>query len=211
MTDSVISFRQRPYLSSVTTNVVPQEDTGTTWNPADKHVDISLSGGNLVATQDGSGVFRAVRSIASSASSKKYYEAVRVGNATATMGIGNASGALTDFVGGSDGNSIGYAGDGNVYINGGVGTTIQTYANGDTVCVAFDPTAELIWFRTNGGNWNNSGTANPATGTEGIDFSSLAAGPWFAMGGLNVNLHTWTVNFGATAYAQTAPSGFGNL
>jgi hypothetical protein len=40
MTDSVISFRQRPYLSSVTTNVVPQEEEA--WSPAD-------FGANLVA------------------------------------------------------------------------------------------------------------------------------------------------------------------
>ena len=45
---------------------------------------------------------------------------------------------------------------------------IHTSAEGSVTGVAFDVDAELVWFRTGAGDWNNSPTADPATGTGGI-------------------------------------------
>jgi len=50
-------------------------------------------------------------------------------------------------------------------------TTIQGFVTNDRLSVAVDIDNNLIWFRTNNGNWNNSGTANPATGVGGIDLT----------------------------------------
>jgi hypothetical protein len=89
-------------------------------------------------------------------------------------------------------------------------SAVATWAQGDTLCIAFDVDNMRLWFRTNGGNWNNSGTANPATNTEGIDVSTLNDGPFFVMANFRGNGDQFTANFGATAYAHTPPSGFGN-
>jgi hypothetical protein len=78
--------------------------------------------------------------------------------------------------------------------------------------MAVDFTAQLSWFRKNGGNWNGSGTANPATGVGGNSFSYLTGGPFFIAANLNVGAASYalTLNAGGTAYAFAAPAGFGN-
>jgi len=184
----------------------------TTWNPADKDANIGLTGGNLTATKTGDGA-SVVRSVASRSSGLYYYEitfSVFTGSFSG-VGIANGTASLSAFMG-SDVNACIWLSDGRVYVNNSNFTNIQSWAQGDTLCTSFDATNKLIWFRTNGGNWNNSGAANPATGTGGIDLAAngLAAGPYLA------SIQTWldtnasTANFGATTYAQTAPSGFGN-
>jgi hypothetical protein len=87
-------------------------------------------------------------------------------------------------------------------------TTIQTAVAGNIGCVAYDIGNGTIWFRTNGGNWNNSGTSNPATNTGGI--SLLFGSSVYPAAALYDATDQITVNFGATAYAFTPPTGFGN-
>lgn len=67
-----------------------------------------------------------------------------------------------------------------------------------------------IWFRVNGGNWNANPSANPSTNTGGESLAAVAGVPLFAAvlvnaGATNDNA---TANFGATAFANAAPSGF---
>jgi hypothetical protein len=187
--------------------------TPTTWNPSDKHANITLSNGDLTATTGATGFF-GVRSISSKSAGKFYFEVTQTsaGSPGATAsGIANASEALDFFVGGGGvaNHGIGWSGDGTVYMNGVGVAAIQTWAQGDTLCFAIDFDLELIWFRTNGGNWNNAaiGSQNPATGTGGIDFSA-SNGPYFAMVSLRTNGENNTTNFGGSAFAQAVPSGF---
>ena len=183
----------------------------TTWNPADKSASTTLSNGNLTATNDGAST-GGFRSIASASSGKKYWEITAAGAtvADAAVGVANASHSVdASFDGGT--NSLGWYGtDGKVYLNEVDIGSYVTFASGDVLCLAFDLTAELMWFRKGAGNWNNSASANPATGAEGLDVSGLSAGPYFAYGFLKNADDAFTANFGATSYAQTAPSGFSN-
>ena len=55
-------------------------------------------------------------------------------------------------------------------------------------------------------DWNNSGTANPATGVGGI--SSGVAGPYYASASSSSASTSYTANFGASAFSFTMPSGF---
>ena len=91
-------------------------------------------------------------------------------------------------------------------------TTIQSWANNNTLCVAVDLDAHLIWFRTNAGNWNNSGSANPATGIGGIDLNKAkqhAVAPlmWYPGASTNTSAATGTINL-VGSFAQSVPSGF---
>jgi hypothetical protein len=90
------------------------------------------------------------------------------------------------------------------------GVSLGITAVGDVICAAIDLTAKLIWFRRNNGNWNNDGTANPATGVGGLSFPAGAQSPTvrFTNG---ASTDAFTANFGASAYAFTAPSGFGTF
>jgi hypothetical protein len=106
-----------------------------------------------------------------------------------------------------------------VKYNNGNAATANSYTNGDTVCVAVDLAAKLIWFKVihlgTAGNWNNSGTANPATGVGGASLGGLAGGPWYPAVSHWFNTDNVTANFGGGAYAivtagGAVPSGFGN-
>lgn len=182
----------------------------TIFDNGHKGTAVTLSNGGLKATQGASAGI--ARSIASN-SAGKFHAEFTVGAAAVaannTIGIINAAGSLSSYVG-SDHNSVGLAGSGSVFTNGALLTTILGFAVGNVVSVAVDFTNGSIWFRTNGGNWNNSGTANPATNTGGISLSTLNAGPYFAAVGMNASTDSDTANFGASAYSFTPPSGFGN-
>lgn len=185
----------------------------TTWNPSDKNANLTLSNGNLTATATAGG-FTSLRAIASDSSGKRYYEAQLTGSINAnntTIGAGNSSATLASFVG-NDANAVGFAGSGTAFINSAGTGGLQTFTYGDTVCVAFDIGAQKIWFRTNGGNWNNDVIANqnPATGAGGLSTATMAAGPYFPMAGTDSAGDAWTANFGGSAYAQAVPSGFVN-
>lgn len=181
-----------------------------TLDPANKGSAITLSGGNLTATNN-AGTDASVKSTVSHASGKLYAEVTIVAEARGLMGAGNASATLTNFVG-SDANGIGLFDDGTIFLNGGNVGFAHTFAAGDIVDVALDVGNNLIWFRPNGsGNtlWNNNAANNPATATGGASVSTIT-GPFFFMDSpCNVST-THTVNFGATAYAHTPPAGFGN-
>jgi hypothetical protein len=153
-----------------------------------------------------------VRSVGAYASGKLYLEhsfttAFSIG--ANTIGLALAAFPITtDVLMGADANSLSYFTSGQVFINNVQIATIQTSVLNDTICMAVDRTNNLIWFRTNAGNWNNSATANPATGAGGISLSTLNAGAIFAATGLNTNADVATSNFGLSAFAQAVPAGF---
>jgi hypothetical protein len=101
--------------------------------------------------------------------------------------------------------------NGQVFIHGVLIGTGAVWTTGTVIDEAVDLVNNRVWYRAGGGNWNGSGTANPATNTGGIDISTLNPGPYFAANSLGTTVgETYTVNFGATAYSFAAPSGFGN-
>lgn len=189
------------------------------WDSAAKGPDIVLSGSPLLtATQPSTANFESVRATKSALTGKYYFEFLSVAHGTFdSCGISNATFNVASTFLGGDVNGISYLADGRVFINSVNFITIQSFAQGNTVCIATDLDNSKIWFRTNGGNWNNDviGNQNPATNTGGILLSGngLAPGPYFPTA-FTANVgDSLTANFGATAYAQAVPSGtsiFGN-
>jgi hypothetical protein len=80
------------------------------------------------------------------------------------------------------------------------------------MCIAVDLDNAKIWFRVGAGNWNNNGSANPATNVGGIDLIvPLLAGAamylvWPAIGaGTTCTLVLYQL---ASDFTQAVPSGY---
>lgn len=185
----------------------------TTLDPANKGAAITLSGGNLTATNN-AGTDASVKSTTSHSTGKLYFEVTVVAYNRALIGIGNSSATLNNFVG-SDANGIAEFGTGLVFVNSGtVASGFNAFNVASTVVsVAVDIGNNAIWFRTtSGGTWNGSGTANPATNTGGLSItgSGVGAGPYFAILSPGDSSTTLTACFLPGCYTQSVPAGFGN-
>jgi hypothetical protein len=187
----------------------------TALNPVNTSPNIALSNGYLTATQTGSSV-QATSCSVTSHSSGKFFASAHMDHVVtldfAAFGIKSPSSGTGNALGGADNASVGfYNGDATVYVNNASIGTIATYAQGDTVDMAVDFDHSTIWYRINGGNWNNSGTANPATNTGGFSFSAIVASAPFCAALLLFNApDAWTINFGGGAYPFAPPAGFSN-
>jgi hypothetical protein len=205
-------------LSSISSNQHSYWGVATTLDPVNASLNITLSGGNLIAAFNGTGNGEWVRSTTSHGTGKFYAEftftTYGANPDNAWGGACNASRSLSGGGVNNDANAVIYAmrdAAGGIYINGSVGTIGGLAIQGDNLAVAIDFTNQSIWYSLNGGSWNFSGTADPATNTGGVSLSTLAAGPYyFAIGG-RTDPFVCVVNFGATAYAGLGPpAGFSN-
>jgi hypothetical protein len=189
---------------------------------ASHHTDLTVSNSDRTVTKNvlGAAAYRGAQGTPRQFTGKVYFEGTFTElNNTADTGIGILTSAVTggashlaNWLGSSSlGASLGWYPDGKVWFNNALLTTIQTYTELDTLCVAVDFTNNRIWFRTNGGNWNNSGTANPATNTGGLDISTRDTTTGFHPAvNLRIDSDSFTFNLGSTVYQQTVPSGFTN-
>lgn len=150
--------------------------SATTWSLVNKNASISVSG--LVATNSANAVMGAATP---SQTVGKFYGEFMIGAPLGT-GSGNFSvGAVNSSATFGNGSYCGtnvnsicyYPASGQVFYNGAALTTIQTCAQGQIVREALDLTDALVWWACGGGNWNNSGAANPATGAGGISLGAL--------------------------------------
>jgi len=188
----------------------------TSWNPSDQ-TGVTLSGSNLTATNNG-GANGAVRSVNSFSSGKYYWEVTtNAGSTQCGVGIANAAAVLANFYNNSavGGSYLYNSSISPVYLNGssaGINLGSQISTSGGILCIALDVTNSLLWYRiAPSGNWNGSGTANPATGTGGINVSAVVGpgNPAFAIVCYSTGAGSAvTANFGASAFSGAVPSGF---
>lgn len=110
---------------------------------------------------------------------------------------------------GIDNNSVGLLCGFGIHLNG---SAVVSYADGaatgQVVSLALDIDNLRFWARKNGGTWNNSGTANPATNTEGVDISVMTGSTFHAVVSFQRQNDQVTANFGGSAFAFAAPAGF---
>lgn len=185
----------------------------TTFDPVATSGGVTLSNGNLTATGNGGANFSAAVATIYKSTGKFYFEMTSsAGGVAIGLGIQNASAGVNVAYPGSDSNGIGWINDGRVLVNNSsIVSNIATWAAGNTMGSAVDLSNSKIWFRI-GSLWNNDVLANqnPATNTGGISLSTVIAGPYTPAISVVANGDAMTANFGNTAYAQTAPVGFGN-
>lgn len=171
---------------------------------------VTLSNNNLTATHAGAIANSGVRVSVTKNTGKYYYE-VKAGVIGGDVAGFAAPGATyTQILGTGVGIIFVSLTNGNLNCFGSFAGNIGGFLANDIAGLAIDIGAGLVWIRKNVGNWNGSGTASPATGIGGTSFtagSTLAPVLAFNAGAGN---ETHTANFGATAYANAAPSGFGN-
>lgn len=173
-----------------------------------RKVNQTLSGSNLVATSTGAGGVTGSRF----ATGPFYCEFTnntltgvpRVGistsNAPQTTTLENANYAL------------GYDPTGAVKINNVTIATIATWVAGNRIDMAVNPQYKLIWFRVNGGNWNNNAANNPATLVGGIDYSIMTfLGVISAAISTSLTGNVWTAVFSSAGWAGAAPAGYLSL
>lgn len=188
------------YAFTYTVTVTPAATT--TWNPSDKNANITLSGGNLTATDGANdGGYYAVRGTVGKSSGKWYWE-VTVGSGVAAsasqvqIGAAKATHSLATFIGAEAGgwsysNTGGKSAEGS--FNTGWGAT---FTSSDVIGVAMDMDSGKITVYKNG-----TSIGDIATGISGTVYPAVSLS-----GGRAV-----TVNFGATSFAHTIPSGFAAL
>lgn len=145
----------------------------TTWNPSDLNPEVVLTGGDLIATFDGTGI-GGVRATTSKNAGDFYFEAIATGVLAGGGAIGVASSAATlnNYLG-SDANGYGITPNGNVWHNGAVVAVVSPYALGQVVGIALAAAAQLMWQRVGLGLWNNNLAANPSTLTGGIPVPAI--------------------------------------
>jgi len=174
-------------------------------DPGNKNANITLSNSNLTASTASQGV--SAYSQSGKTAGKWYWEIhIDQQNAGANGILGAGTGTTSTYVGGTA-TSWGYATITGVKINNGSQASLgPAIAVGDVLMVAVDLDAHKIWWGRNG-TWFGSG--NPATGANAA-FTNLSGTvfPGVGTGTAGANTQTWTMNFGATAFAYTVPSGF---
>jgi len=182
--------------------------TYATLNPSDKSADLTLSGGDLIATASGSG-YDSVRATIGLSSGKHYWEFkyTTVAGADAMCGVANNSMTLTNYVG-IDANGWGnYMPTGNKLHAGASNAYGTAQAVNDVIMIALDMDNFKVWWGKNG-TWFNSG--DPAAGTNPayVAADGITGTLYPCLSLTNPNVTVGSANFGASAMAYTAPSGF---
>ncbi len=189
------------------------------WASGHKAADAALSGTPLLTatmtTTDlvGSNVFATVV-----IAKKVYWEAVVTGTGIAAagfgIGIGTTASSVTNqvFMGTSAApDTLAWYNVGGIHVNSSQIATWAAFATGNRLCFAVDGPAALIWGRVANGNWNNNGSANPATGTLGLTIPSAVTASPMVPGATLYSTATpdsVVAAFASTSWSFAAPAGF---
>ncbi len=183
----------------------PAITLSTTTTNADQ---FTFSNGNLTATRALGSSWLSVFATVSKSTGKWYWEALCQGGGGTTSGTVRHQYGVGDGAQGYPGQfgtGYGYDGVGRKWNSASTAAYGATWVAGDRIMVALDMDNGRIFFGKNG-TWQASG--NPAAGTNPT-FTGLS-GAKFPQFGLYPNSPQpqVTVNFGATAFTYTPPSGF---
>lgn len=92
------------------------------------------------------------------------------------------------------------------WLNGASGSK-DGYASGDTVMICTDSAAQMLWAKpSSSANWNTNASANPTTGTLGINISTIGSTYYPAVSFMN-NANVATLRT-VEPFTNTLPSGF---
>lgn len=184
------------------------------WNPADTSTGV-LSNFDLTYTANISGT-PYTRATFGASAGKFYFEVLlSLVNASTLTGFGIATKTATYANMQASGLNCAmltnFGANSPMYVNGTQVISNLGASNNNHCGCAINFATQLIWFRpAPASNWNNSGTANPATGTGGQSISGLSGSlfPFCTINTGHAGSNSMTANFGASAFSGTAPTGF---
>jgi hypothetical protein len=192
------------------------------WEPSTP-TDVSLTNNNLTAQNTGStSADQGTKcGLTLGQSTGKYYHEVTLnvlaGGFNVGTGVAGIASTYTNFGNSGTGGANFYFADGRVYLNGSnPGVSLGARVANDVIGIATDLDNRKIWFRKVSGtpsNWNNSGTADPATNVGGLNLpTGVPMIPFATFGGSSGNAgNRITLNCGQNLYTLLArPAGFGN-
>lgn len=169
--------------------------TGQTGTP-------TFSNGNKTVSGNGYRVFSAT---ANPTTAKPYFEFTATSTFSVDDNLGLSDSGVTKWV-------ALFTGQMEDSVSGNIGVAQQNATAGDVCGLAFDLVNKLVWYKnftTGTHNWNNSGTANPSTGTGGIAYTAALVSPvaitYFTDDGSTAGV---TLNTGTSAFTGTLPTGF---
>jgi len=193
-------------------------DTAT-FDPA-AAADVTLSGGNLVATNTGTTSTEQGARIAAAhakTTGKYYFEMTPTVGGIGdhrSFGIGPPAASYTALSEAVGGVAVLHW-NGHIWASGAdTGFEISIVPATWTVRIACDFDNHKVWFSIlepggSPGDWNGSPSADPATNVGGVTVPSGAMVPFCAYGGFAGNAgQVCTANFGGSFFAGSVPSGF---
>lgn len=188
-----------------------------TWDPAILS-GATLSGGNLVVTNTGTTAGdQGARGITAKTTGKNYFEITFTnftgGGVDVGIGVGTTDSTYAAMGNNSTTGAAMFLTTGNIWTPGSAsGLSIGARASGQTIGVAVDLTNRKIWFKQvsgTPGNWNGSGTADPATNVGGSTIPAGTMLPFCTFGGSGGSSgNIFTANFGTVAFVGAVPSSF---
>jgi endoglucanase/chitinase len=217
ITANSITVPVADYPQIVNVHVAGSQVGSTTWNPADLS-GITLSNTNFTATSPAAGS-SSVRSTTSQTTGKFCFDvtataitsnwSVGLANSAFVLNVGGGLGVDTNGIG-IDPNSTGGL-QGIFYGNSRLAAGASASPSGEAQTICADLANRLFWAsnatqRAAGTPWNNSATANPATGAGGLSFSGIS-GPYFIIFNEDDPGGVATLN-AAGPLTITLPSGF---
>lgn len=199
------------------TITVTVTDVVATWDPA-TIASVTLSGSDLIATSaGGSGTTQGAHvAAANGQTAGKYYIEVTftagLGGANYGAGVGTTAATYANMGNNALGGNMVFR-SGNIYTNGSnSGSSLGARSAGDVIGVAIDLDNRKFWVKKvsgTPGNWNNSGSDDPATNTGGKTIPSGTMVPFCTFGGAGGSgSDVITLNPGISGLTGTAPSGF---
>jgi len=187
-------------MTDVPTNTSATVGNYCVLNSASIGADATLSNANLTIAYGTAATRNATMGTLGLSSGKWYWECsiIAASAGSPVIGITNtASASEVSNYPGFAANGWGYSSDGSKYNNGSGVAYGATYTTNDVIGVAFDADSGSITFYKN----NTS---------QGVAFSSLAAGTYFPGFGDGGGVGTWSgaVNFGQRPFTYTPPTGY---
>ena len=142
----------------------------------------TLTNGNLTAAfQAGDGVHWRDQSACGRITSVNTYMEITLNTAVsptggdAVVGIVPLLSPIWSHPGQVVNSGLGWDNSGSTYLESVTTMSQPTFAVGDVMCIAVNPTSKKAWFRKNGGSWFGGASPNPATNSGGFDLTALFA------------------------------------
>jgi hypothetical protein len=201
-------------LSAISGQVLSSKVRMLTWDPLST-VNVTLSNGNITATPSAlATAFAAVSTLDFKRSGRWYFE-VTLNTAGANgdaIGLVALGGGVSDPAAIPPSNCALVQAVGAIYAeHNDPSISIGSRSSGDVIRVAVDLDSWAVWFAVApSGNWNNSGSADPATGIGALlinGYADTLVGPFCAFNAAS-GTGVWTLNAGQSAFIGTLPSGY---